>query len=360
VEGRVILAKNQFSQNQSVVCENGRLRATSFVFTTGVHALRLESPRGHIVVLPYQGQQIWDVVCDGRRLTMKSFFPEPVPSDDLLDSYGAFLYHCGARRMGNPGPEDDHPLHGELPAASYDEAWVSFGEEAGEPYLGVSGSFTYARAFGDKYRAVPLVKLFESRSVLDVSMTIENLTHYPMDLMYMCHINFLPAENGEIVQAAGWNAEDMVVRSLIPSHVKPTSQYLELLEELKRDPGVMRTLRADDEYNPEIVFYLRNLKHDPDGSTHMIQKHADGSSDYVGYNVKQLDHTVRWIVKHKDQQVIGMALPSTCDPEGYTTEKSKGNVRTLAPESAVTFKVRTGYLDAAHTKEMEQRIESLR
>jgi hypothetical protein len=360
MEGRIYLAKSHFSQNQTVVCETGRLKASCFVFTTGVHALRLESPRGHIIVLPYQGQQIWDAAFDGRRLTMKSFFPEPVPSGDLLASYGAFLYHCGARRMGSPGPEDEHPLHGELPAASYEQIWVCFGEEAGEPYLGVSGSFTYARAFGDKYHAVPLVKLFESRSVLDVSMTIENLTHYPMELMYMCHINFLPAENGEIVQAAGWSAEDMVLRSRIPSHVRPTPEYLKLLEQLKKDPSMTRTVRPADEYDPEVVFYLRNLKHDRDGSTHIIQKHPDGSSDYVGYDVKQLDHTVRWIVKHRDQQVMGMALPSTCDPEGYTAEKKKGNVRTLPPQSTVTFKVRTGYLDGAHTKEMERKILSLR
>jgi hypothetical protein len=360
MEGRICLAKSQFSRYETVVCETGRLSASAFVFSTGVHALRLRSPRAHIIVLPYQGQQIWDFVCEGRRLTMRSLFPEPVPSGDLLDSYGAFLYHCGARRMGNPGPEDDHPLHGELPAASYDEAWLSFGEEAGEPYLGVCGSYTYVRAFGDKYRALPIVKLFESRSVLDVSMAIENLTHYPMDLMYMCHINFLPADNGEIVQGTGWNAEDMVLRSQIPSHVKPTPEYLELLERLKKNPGVMRTLRAEEEYNPEIVFYLRNLKRDPDGLTHMIQKHPDGSSDYVGYNVQQLDHTVRWIVKHRDQQVIGMALPSTCDPEGYTAEKKKGNVRILPPESTVTFTVRTGYLDSAETEAMERRIQSLR
>ena len=57
---------------------------------------------------------------------------------------------------------------------------------------------------------------------------------------------------------------------------------------------------------------------------------------------------------------MGMALPSTCDPEGYTAEKKKGNVRTLPPQSTVTFKVRTGYLDGAHTKEMERKILSLR
>ncbi|HTP58590.1 MAG TPA: DUF4432 domain-containing protein, partial [Spirochaetia bacterium] len=111
--GIMHLQRCQFTARETPLCEVGGLKAVSFLFGTGVHALRIENPHGHIVVLPYQGQQIWDAVFHGRRQTMKTFFPEPVPTPNLLDSYGAFLYHCGALRMGTPGPEDTHPLHGE-------------------------------------------------------------------------------------------------------------------------------------------------------------------------------------------------------------------------------------------------------
>lgn len=359
MHGRIVLDRRQFSEKPSLVAEIGGLRAYAFQYSTGVEAVRIESKRGEIVVLPYQGQQIWDARFEGRRLTMKNFFPEPRRSGALLDSYGAFLYHCGARRTGNPGPEDDHEIHGELPAAPYEEAWLAFGEEAGVAYLGISGSWTYAKAFGDRYRAVPLVKLVEGDTLLDVSMTVENLTHYPMDLMYMCHINFLPADGGEIVQPTGWTANDMVIRSQIPSHVKPTPEYLSFLDRLKADPGLTRTMRKSEEYNPEIVYYLKNLKRDAAGMTHVIQKHPDGSADYVSYDPEQLNHTVRWLLKHKEQEVIGMALPATCDPEGYTAEKNKGNVRTLAPHASVTFRVKTGYLDERRAKETERMIREL-
>jgi hypothetical protein len=357
--GQFYLQKNQFSDKERLLCELGQLKASSFLFDSGVHAVRVASPRGHIIVLPYQGQQIWDAVFDGRRLTMASFFPQPVSSTHLLDSYGAFLYHCGALRMGNPGPEDNHPLHGELPAAPYSEAWLIAGEDAGGTYLGVSGAFRYIKAFGDTYTAIPSVKLYENRTVLDVGMTIENHAHVPMDLMYMCHVNFLPAENGEIVQATGWDTKDMVLRSSIPSHVRPTPEFLAFMESLKKNPGVTRVLRPEDQYNPEIVFYVRNLKADARGMTHMLQKHPDGTSDYVGYNVKELDHTVRWILKHDDQKVNGMALPSTCDPEGYTAEKKKGNVRMIPALGKASFSVSTGYLNEAETKKMESTIRGL-
>jgi len=357
--GRIHLDKCLFGAKEKPLCELGGLKAASFLYSTGVHALRLENPLGHILVLPYQGQQIWDVVFHGRRQTMTTFFSEPVPSPNLLDSYGAFLYHCGALRMGTPAPEDTHPLHGELPGAPYDETWLVLGQDDGGTYLGVSGAFHYTKAFGDKYKAVPSVKLYENRTVLDVSMTIENLAHRPMDLMYMCHVNFLPADNGEIVQAAGWDTTDMVLRSSIPSHVKPTPQYLSFLDALKKNPGVTRILRTEDRYDPEVVFYIRNLRSDSHGMTHMLQKHPDGSSDYISWNVKDLDHTVRWILKNDDQKVAGMALPSTCDPEGYTAEKKKGNVRSIPGLGKAQFAVRVGYLDAAETKGMESTIRSL-
>jgi hypothetical protein len=359
MRGRFQLPRSLFSGKETAVCELGRLKASAFTYDSGVQALRLENSRGHIVVLPFQGQQVWDAVFDGRSLRMSSFFPEPVPSPRLLESYGAFLYHCGALRMGTPGAADDHPLHGELPAAGYDEASLIMGEDEGGAYLAATGIFHYARAFGDKYRATPLVKLYEDSAVLDVEMCIENLAHAPMDLMYMFHVNFLPALNGEIVQAAGWDTRDMVLRSSIPSHVKPTPEYLAFLDALRQNPGVTRLLRPEDQYNPEIVFYVRNLGSDAKGMTHMIQKHPDGRSDYISWDVKSLDHAVRWILIHEDQKVMAMALPATCDPEGYTAERGKGNVRSVPGLGKAQFSLRAGALDSGETARMEKNIRAL-
>ena len=359
MQGKITLDKSLFSQKEKVLADFGTMKASAFLYESGVHAVRIENARGYIIVLPFQGQQIWDAVFDGRNLKMKSFFDKPILSSNLLDSYGAFQYHCGALRMGSPGPEDNHPLHGELPGATYQDAYIVFGEDRAGLFVGVSGNFTYARAFGDKYKATPNVTLHEGATILDIDMTIENLAHSPMDLMYMCHVNFLPAENGEIVQATGWSPKDMIVRSSIPAHVKPTPQFLAFLASLSADPGVTRVIKPEDTYYPEVVFYLKNLRQDDQNNTHMLQKHIDGTSDYISYNPTILDHTVRWILKHEDQQVMGMALPATCDPEGYTAEKKKGNLRSIPGLGKVGFSVRTGYLNAAETVRMESLIRSL-
>jgi hypothetical protein len=46
------------------------------------------------------------------------------------------------------------------------------------------------------------------------------------------------------------------------------------------------------------------------------------------------DHGVRWISRTPDQDALGMVLPATAEPEGYTAEKAKGNVKTLAAGAA--------------------------
>jgi hypothetical protein len=196
-------------------------------------------------------------------------------------------------------------------------------------------------------------------TILDAGITIENMANKPMELMYMCHVNFFPAANAEIVQPTGWTPEDMEVRSSIPSHVTPTPEFLQFLEELKSTPERTRVLRPEDTYDPEIVFFVRNLKSDSAGNTHLLQKHTDGSSDYISYNVTDLNHTVRWILSHEDQKVNGMALPATCGPEGYHREKEKGNVRQIDGKSSKSFSVRVGALDPNATAEMEERIQSL-
>jgi len=149
-----------------------------------------------------KGQQIWDAVFHGRSLTMKSIFPQPRNVSSFLDTYGCFMMHCGALRMGCPGPDDDHPLHGELPYADYNEASIVFGEDKKGQYIGITGVYEHKRAFGDAYHAIPLVKLYEGSTIIDVSITVENLSNYAMELMYMCHFNFAIAKNAKIFQAA--------------------------------------------------------------------------------------------------------------------------------------------------------------
>ncbi len=181
-----------FSEAEKTLAQHAKLTASTFLYPPGVAGLRLVNEAGEIVLLPFQGQQIWDAIFHGRTLTMKSMFDAPYPTDEYLHTYGGFLIHCGATAMGVPGAADSHPLHGELPNAPYQSAQLLIGEDERGTYMGLTGSFQYTVAFSHKYLARPVVKLYASSSRLSISMTIRNLKRSVMELMYLAHINFRP------------------------------------------------------------------------------------------------------------------------------------------------------------------------
>ena len=63
------------------------------------------------------------------------------------------------------------------------------------------------------------------------------------------------------------------------------------------------------------------------------------------FDYSKLDRCVRWISKTLDQEEIGRALPSTCEPEGYCAEYEKGNVKTIVAKGSFTARMQVGYLD---------------
>ncbi len=355
MECRVELEKSWFNRKEKVIASCGEFTASAFVYSTGVEAVRLRNSRGEIVMIPYQGQQIWECAFDGRNAKMVCMFEEPRYADLIVDTYGAFMYHCGALRMGNPGPEDNHPMHGELPCAKFHSAALVMGEDKKSPYLGLTGTFHYKKGFGDFYDATPQVLLRSGKATLDMSIKIENVSNYAMDLMYMAHFNFRTGDDARIVQTTGWSTDDMILRTSIPPHVKPTPEFLAFMDRLKADPKATEILRKKDVYDPEIVFNLRNMQTGKDGLAHVLQIHTDGTADSVAYDPKVLNRHVRWILKNQNQQVIGL-LPATAEPEGYTAEKKKGNVRSLGAGESVVFEVTAGVLSKKETDEALKQI----
>ena len=353
------LRKNCFTEKERVLVDFDELKASLFLYESGVHAVRVSNSKGHIIVLPFKGQQIWDAVFCGRRLTMKSLFTEPKDTDHFVNTYGCFLMHCGALRMGCAGPEDNHPNHGELPYADYNRAWLSAGQDERGNYIGVGGMYEHSQAFADKYHARPLVKLYENSSLIDVSMTIENQSNYPMELMYLCHVNYRPVDNGKIVQTAGWTSKDMQLRETVPSHVSGSESFIKQLAELKENPKLTEIMRPQDSYDPEVVFFINSPKTDNAGLAYFMQVHPDGSADYVAYKPEQFDHNTRWIAKRKNEEALGFAMPATCDPEGYTAEKKKGNIKQIPAKGQVHFSVVTGYLKTDEAESITKKIQEI-
>jgi hypothetical protein len=116
----ISLSRSSIPVQESKFVEYGSLAVSLFTHDSGVQAVKLANDEGYIVVLPYMGQQVWNAFFQDRFLNMKTMYKEPKLVDHFLESYGCFVMHCGPLRMGCPGPEDDHPLHGRLAVARFD------------------------------------------------------------------------------------------------------------------------------------------------------------------------------------------------------------------------------------------------
>ena len=300
-----------------------------FTYESGVHGIRLRNGVGELVVLPYQGQQIWSAQIDGRALGMRSMFDEPQPTTTYLQTYGGFFLHCGATRMGVPGPSDTHPLHGELPNARYQRAWIVCGSDERGQYIGVSGSYRHTVAFQDNYVATPEIRFYAGQRTWTVSLSITNLKRTPMDLMYLAHINYRPVDHARLLTTAPTTAAAIRVRKSIPSHISPAPGYREFIEALAVDPTPALTLTPGLGFDPEVVFTINPLA-DAAGWAHALQQLPDGTADYVAHRPEQLPYAIRWISRTPDQDCLGFSMPATAEPEGYSAEKAKGNLQSIA------------------------------
>ena len=361
MENRVYLKEAYFAEKESVVLENASLSASIFKYSTGVSAVRLTNARGNLVVLPYMGQMVWRCEFDGRELTMKSIYDEPMPAVHVYgETYGGFLMHCGLMAMGNPTAEDTHLPHGELPIAKYQTVYLVSGEDARGAYIGIGGVYSHKRCFEQNYDFVPLVKLYEDATALDVTVTFKNNKDVPLEYFYLCHINHRPVDGARLEYTA--KRESIIVNHEVPENyfcaedAAATNAYLDRLDS---DKGLMDTVGGEGQaYMPEIVFCCF-YDADEDGKAYTMQKNPDGTATYVIHRPEELPYGTRWIARTEDEDALGMVLPATAEHKGYLYCKAHGQERYLAKGDSVTYHLETGLLDKAAAAEMEKKIRKL-
>jgi len=260
--------------------------------------------------------------------------------------------------MGCPGPQDTHPLHGELPNATYRKAFLLIGEDEKGAYIGLSGEYHHTVAFAHNYIACPEVRVYEGSTGIGVSISIKNLKNTPMELMYLAHINFRPVDRGRLVYSTPCSPENIKVRAEVPAHLKLPDGYREFLQDLSKHPEKHNLLDPGLQFDPEVVLYLDCLA-DEEGWAHSMQIHPDGYADFVSHRPGQLEHGIRWISRTPDQDALGLLLPATAGPEGYTAEKKKGNIKIIPGGGKVKFEMETGRLNPEDAGKMKRKIEQI-
>ncbi len=345
----------EFTRAETLLAQHGALKIFIYRYASGVAALRISNTVGEIIMLPFHGQQIWDAKFYGRRLTMRSMFDEPVNSGDYLSNYGGFLLHCGVTAMGNPGPGDTHPLHGELPNAIYQYAELTFGEDESGAYVEVSGSYRHTVAFTHNYVAEPRIRMNENNGRIAMHLEVKNLKATPMDVMYLAHVNFKPVDGAKLSDTASDDPSNVNVRDKFPAFFKTTPQYLAFIKSLQKNPKLHREMTKGKSFDPELVMGL-TFKSDKQGWAHSMQALPDGTADFISHKPIELPRGVRWITRTPNQDAIGIYLPATAEADGYTAEKAKGNVLSIEAGQSFKCSLEFGALDAKDTATMKNMV----
>lgn len=327
------LYKEQFSKERALLLRSDDFEVHAFQYNSGVQALEIKNSQGHLVVLPFMGQMIWDAEFLDTNLCMKNMFSEPKQAKTIVETYGCFAFHAGMIRMGCPTPQDDHVLHGEMPCASMDSAWL----EVSSDKVVIKGSYEYVMGFGDHYLATPSVHLEKDSSLFDIHMSIKNLASVDMPLQYMCHINAAYFENAVMTQ--NLPDEAFALRESVPAHVQPTEQWLAYNENLKVSPP-FAVLDQPEMHDPEVVYCLDEISRFTKRA--VFKMDIGGKHLVTEFNTNEFNSATRWILCNGDQQVAAYVIPATCRPEGFLAAKEKGTLIYLAPNEERCFHVRTG------------------
>lgn len=332
---RLMLWRELFSEQPCTLLENADFTVTAFRYASGVEGLRVANARGHLVILPWMGQMIWDAEFDGRDLTMRNMFRQPKPAREVVETYGCFAFHSGLLANGCPSPEDNHPLHGEMACAPMDDAWLELDEDS----LRIGGRYEYVMGFGHHYQAQPEVVLRKDSALFDIKMAVTNLASVAMPLQYMCHMNYAYVPDATFSQNVP--DEALTLRESVPAHVKPTEQWLAFNQRILQGEASLDTLNEPHYYDPEIVFFADNLSAWTDKPEFSMTA-PDGTTFVTRFASAELNYVTRWILYNGDQQVAAFALPATCRPEGFLAAQNNGTLLYLEPQQTRTFTVTTG------------------
>ena len=348
---KINLQKHFFDATERELLTYGAFSVSAFRYPSGVEALRVKNTRLEFIFTPFKGQQIWHLAVDGKEISMQTTVKEPQDTMTYLKNYGGFLYHCGVISFG--APDAEHPQHGEIPNEIYDSAYVTADEDEGGRFITLGGSLLHDTAFVRRYRFSPMLKLYENGTVITVNVTLENLRSYPLEYMYLCHINFRPMDGARLIATTKYDKEHITLYR--PTGSDKLAKYVDKLE---AEPCAMNTVGGDDQcYDPEICFGI-TFDSDENGRAYTLQDTPFGAC-YVSHPTDALPYAIRWISRTENEQAMGMCLPATGEHLGYANAREKEQIKLLAPDSTLSFTIEAGWLDPEEAEKMKKKIEKI-
>jgi len=356
---RTFLYPELFTFKKKILLKTDEFTCSVFRYSTGVCAVHLSNSAGSIILLPFQGQQIWRAEFLGQACTMKSIFEEPENTTRFGLNYGGFLIHCGLSANGNPSKEDNYSLHGELPNALFQEAYLSLGKDDTGNYIALGGKYTYRNSLEYHYEFEPLVKLYSKSSNFQVDIEARNLRSKPMKYMYMAHINWLPIDGSRLVYSALKDKDHIEVYDDTFGMQVESGRFGEYVRRLIINPTISDLLDSKTQYyDPELCMFIK-YEHDERKMAHAMQILPNGKAFYVGFKTDTLPNAVRWFARTGDEDAIAFAIPSITNHLGFAYNLKRNNIRDIPGHGKVSMHMEIGLLNSIETQEMEKHIQSI-
>ncbi len=348
---KINLQKSFFTELKKELLTYGNFKIDAFKYASGVEALEIENEKCSFIFTPFKGQQIWHFKVGGEEISMQTTVKEPQDTMVYLKNYGGFMYHCGVISFG--APDSEHPHHGEIPNEIYDKAYISCGEDEKGKYICLGGELNHDTAFSRKYKFSPQIKIYENESIFKISVALENLRSYPMEYMYLCHINFKPFDGAKLIYSAKKDLEHIKIY-----RTDGSKELVNYFDALQKDITIMDTVGEKGQcYDPEICFGIK-YESDEDNRAYTMQYTPQGSC-FVTHPADVLTNGVRWISRTNNENAMGMVLPATGEHLGYQNAKEKGQIKVLGANETLNFYMEAGYIEKEESEKMKQKIEKM-
>ena len=358
-KARFFLTEEMFKEVPHLLADANGFFVEAFRYRSGVAALLIKNSCCSFILLPFNGQQIWRYGTLREDFTMKSMYDEPVDTQEVFDySYGAFLIHCGLTAMGNPSEEDDHPMHGELPGASYKDVYLEIGEDEDGGYLRAGGTFSYRLSIETGYDYEPSVKIYTDSTRLLMRNRITNVRRQPMPFMYMAHINWKPFEGGRLLYSAPATPEYVEAFDTYEGD-RETDPLLQYIDKVRKDPSVAHIIdHASQCYDPEVCCSVHYLT-DEAGWAHSLQVLPDGRACLVTFDTAYLPNGLRWASWTGDEDSMGFCLPNTGNHLGRAYAIAHDLRKEVGPKQSVTLAFDIAILEKKEADEEIALIERI-
>lgn len=349
---KIYLRPSFFSDKEKPLLTTDAIKVSLFNYESGVEAVRIRSELWEMIWLPFLGQQIWDFSVRGNSIKMHSSVQTPSGGLSYLENYGALLLHCGISGMGNSSPEDTHPLHGELPAAAYQSAWLV----ADNACLVLGGTYSYRNAYGICYDFSPEITVDAGKTRFAVKCMLTNTRKRTIPYQYLAHINFLPEFNDRIYSTAVLSPENVTIRKNPPETSNGIREYESFYNTYSEHPEGLNSIKESHIYDPELVLWFRRDRPLSDGLCHAVLQKNDTEAFFVSYDPQSLDHAIRWISINPDFRAAGILLPATAETEGFLKEEAKGNIKYLNRGESVDFIYNAGMMTGRELQSLIQKL----